>query len=138
MVDEARLLGLLRRVTDDVAVLRARAAAADPADRERLDAVKYTLVTAVEGAIRGAQHLAASESWRVPATNADAFRVLAEHGVLGEPLAADLARAAGLRNLLVHRYADIDDERVVAALDGLDALDAYVDAVTTWAIVQRD
>lgn len=138
MVDEARLLGLLRRVTDDVAVLRARAGAADPADRERLDAVKYTLVTAVEGAIRAAQHLAASESWRVPATNADAFRVLAEHGVVDDVLAEDLARAAGLRNLLVHRYADINDTRVVAALAGLDALDAYVDAVTAWVAAQRD
>jgi uncharacterized protein YutE (UPF0331/DUF86 family) len=80
MVDEERVRLLLRRVTDDLAVLRSRAGVGPSrllADRTLLDALKYTLVTAVEGCVRVAQHLGASGSWRAPATNADAFRVLA-------------------------------------------------------------
>ncbi len=131
---------LLRRVTDDLAVLRRRSAVGPSAllaDDTLLDATKYTLVTAIEGCIRAAQHLGASESWRAPTTNADAFRVLAEHGVLARPVADAVARAAGLRNLLVHAYAELDDARVVAALDHLDNLDAFVDAVLAWAVAAR-
>lgn len=100
--------------------------------RDRLDALKYTLVTTIEGCIGVAQHLCASESWAPPTTNADAFRVLALNGVIGNDLAERLARAAGLRNVLVHQYAEVDDERVVAFLDRLTDLDDFVTAVTAW------
>lgn len=43
-----------------------------------------------------------------------------------------MGRAAGFRNLLVHEYAAIDDRIVVANLDRLDDLEAFVDAVTRW------
>jgi hypothetical protein len=81
---------LLRGVTDDVEILRDRAAAGAEAllaDRAMLDSVKYVFITAIEGAIRASQHVAASESWEAPATNADAFRVLAAHGVIDTALA---------------------------------------------------
>lgn len=47
MVDEPRVIQLLRRITDDVAVLRRRAGEGGEAllsDRDRLDATKYSLV----------------------------------------------------------------------------------------------
>lgn len=43
----------------------------------------------------------------------DMFRVLSEEGVLGERLAQRLEDMARFRNLLVHRYGEIDDERVL-------------------------
>lgn len=119
-------------VTADVSVLRQRTQSggeALPDDRDRLDATKYTLVTAIGGCIRVAQHIAASQGWEPPSTNADAFRVLADHGVVDSELAARLARAAGFRNLLIHQYADIDDKRVVGDLDSLDDLDGFVRSV---------
>jgi uncharacterized protein YutE (UPF0331/DUF86 family) len=140
VVDEPRVILLLRRITDDVAVLRRRAASGGEAllnDRDRLDATKYGLVTALEGCIRVAQHLAASEGWESPATNAHAFRVLADNGVIDVELARRLAKAAGFRNLLIHQYADIDDKRVVGNLDSLGDLDTFVDAVLAWVEAQR-
>ncbi|MDQ3462683.1 MAG: DUF86 domain-containing protein [Actinomycetota bacterium] len=135
MVDERRVERLLRRITQDVAVLRRRAddVPVPPAgQRDRLDALKYTLVTAIEGCIGVAQHICASESWAPPATNADAFRVLAANGVLEDDFAERMARAAGLRNVLVHQYAEVDDARVVAFLDELADLNAFVTGVTSW------
>jgi uncharacterized protein YutE (UPF0331/DUF86 family) len=140
VVDEPRVIQLLRRITDDVAVLRQRSEDGGEAllgDRDRLDAAKYTLVTALEGCIRVAQHIAASEGWEPPATNAHAFRVLADNGVIDAELAGRLARAAGFRNLLIHQYADIDDKRVVGHLDSLGDLDTFVDSVLAWVDVQR-
>lgn len=135
MVDELRLMRLLRGVTDDVATLRDRAAVgaeAILADRALLDSVKYVFITAIEGAIRASQHIAAAESWEAPATNADAFRVLADHGVIDKALSERLAAAAGFRNLLIHQYGDIDDRRAVRNLESLGDLDEFVDAVVGW------
>ncbi|MDQ3304556.1 MAG: hypothetical protein M3535_00985 [Actinomycetota bacterium] len=76
MVDERRVEQLLRRVAQDIAVLRRRGRIepTPPAtERDRLDALKYTFVTAIEGCVGVAHHLCASEGWAAPATNADAL-----------------------------------------------------------------
>ncbi len=43
-----------------------------------------------------------------------------------------VARAAGFRNLLVHRYQAIDDDAVVGFLDHLDQLEQFVGGVSAW------
>lgn len=95
-------------------------------DLDRLDAVKYRFVTAIEGLIDAAHHVIASERLRAPTTYADAFAVLGEAGLLDGALAATAQEIARFRNLLVHGYAEVDDERVVTLLmtrlDDLDAL----------------
>jgi uncharacterized delta-60 repeat protein len=48
-------------------------------------------------------------------------------------LADELAPAAGLRNILVHDYGEIDDSRVLAAVRlALDGFEAYLRAVQRW------
>lgn len=129
MVDPERLRRTLQRVADDLAVLR-RYAEGDRgevlSDAARLGHVKYLFVTCIEGCIDAAQHVCASEGWGPPDTNADAMAVLARHGALDADLATSMADAVRFRNLLVHRYASIDDERVVAHLDEVTDLDTYV------------
>ena len=49
-----------------------------------------------------------------PPTYADAFRLLADAGVIPGELADRLVRAAGFRNLLVHAYGSLDLRRVYA------------------------
>lgn len=133
MVDERRVRLLLQRIHEDLEFLRARASldrAALRNDPERLAALKYYLLTAIEGCIGVAQHLCASEGWGPPGDNADAMLRLARHGVLADDLASSLASAVRFRNLLVHEYAVIDDERVVGYLDRLDDLQRFVSAVS--------
>lgn len=98
-------------------------------DPVRLGHLKYLFITAIEGCIDAAQHVCASEGFGPPDDNASAVRLLAEHGVLEDAIAREVAAAVGFRNLLVHRYAEIDDTRVVANLDRLADIDAYVDAL---------
>lgn len=131
MVDAERLARLLRRVTDDLERLRRHADAPDAvlADEIVLDRVKYRFVTAIEACIDAAQHVCAAEGLRTPDTNADAMRELARHGLLEPELAEDLARAVGFRNVLVHRYAEVDDRVVVDHLRRLDRLDGFVSAL---------
>jgi uncharacterized protein YutE (UPF0331/DUF86 family) len=99
---------------------------------DRLDAVKYRFLTAIEGCTSIAHHVTASEGWDAPDSNADAMRSLGKHGVISAELAEAMARAAGFRNLLVHRYEAIDDHAVVSFLAHLDQLEQYIVGVLGW------
>lgn len=127
MVDEVRILRLLRSLADDVSVLRSEAAAGDErrADQMWLRGVKYAFITAIEACIDVAQHVCSSEGWGPPRDNGDAMLVLGRHGVLGPDLAQLMRAAVGFRNVLVHQYGDVDDDIVRERLVDLDDLDAF-------------
>lgn len=133
MVDVDRLLSIIARITARLRILD-EYAATDPeellGDRVRMGDLKYTFQTALEAAIDGVHHVIASEGLAVPATNADAFRPLADADLLTTELADTMAAAAGFRNVLVHGYAEVDDQRVVENLDRIPELRAYVAALT--------
>lgn len=134
MVDETRLLRLLRAVTDDIALLDAEAGADERrrADPMWLAGVKYTFVTAIEACVDAAQHVCAAQGWGPPRDNGDAVRLLAAHGVLPDELASSVRRAVGFRNVLVHDYAEVDDAVVTARLGDLGDLRGYVRALADW------
>lgn len=136
MVDEVRVLRLLRSVTEDLSLLE-QESAADDARREDtmwLRGVKYTFVTAIEACVDVAQHVCSAEGWGPPSDNGDAIRLLGEHSVLPRELAASLRRAVGFRNVLVHEYVTVSDDIVVARLQDLTDLLAFVRHVTTWLV----
>lgn len=118
-VDPARVRTLLDRLAAEVADLR-RLAGVDPerlrAEPDRMKAVKYSFVVAIEVAVDTAHHLVSGLRLRTPESYADAFVVLGEAGVLGHDLVDDLVPMAGFRNLLVHGYARVDDDRVLVIL----------------------
>jgi uncharacterized protein YutE (UPF0331/DUF86 family) len=135
VVDEQRVVLLLQRVTEQLSYLHARAeedSAERRADEVWLSGLKYRFVTAIEGVVNVAQHVCASEGWGPPKDNGDSLRVLARHGALPAELAERLALAVGFRNLLVHQYAEIDDDLVLGNLDHIGDLDAFVAAVSSW------
>ncbi len=115
MVDAGRLRALLDRVGEELGHLRRLAAMSDDelrADPERMPGVKYRLQVGVEACIDAAEHVIASRSLRAPETFADAFTVLAEAALLEPDLARSMEDAARFRNLIVHQYAHVDDDRV--------------------------
>ncbi len=117
--DPAKVRDLLDRLALEVADLH-RLAAVQPqdllADSDRLKAVKYSFVVAIEVAVDVAHHLVSTMRLRAPRSYADAFAVLGEAGLLSVELIDELAPMAGFRNLLVHGYARVDDSRVVTIL----------------------
>lgn len=134
MVDETRVLRLLRAVSDDLAVLRAeaRAGADRRADPIWMRGVKYTFVTAIEACVDVAHHVCATQGWGPPRDNGDALRLLGAHGVLTDDLAAAMRRAASFRDVLVHDYATVDDDVVLSRLADPTDLQHFVAAVTGW------
>jgi uncharacterized protein YutE (UPF0331/DUF86 family) len=88
---------------------------------------RHLIQTAAQISIDLANHVIAADGYRVPRDYGDAFRVLAEVGVLDEGLAGRMVALAGARNLIVHLYAEVDDERLAQAVrdGGLDDLSAF-------------
>lgn len=77
---------------------------------------RHLVQTAAQISIDLANHVIASDGHRVPRDCGDAFRVLAEVGVLDGALAERMVSLAGARNLIVRLYAEVDDERLARAV----------------------
>lgn len=88
----------------------------DPADLTPMSSATDTVVLHLWQAVQIVIDLATSACVRSglgsPATYGDAFRMLAEAGVLDVGTGERLARAAAFRNLIVHAYARLDLARV--------------------------
>jgi uncharacterized protein YutE (UPF0331/DUF86 family)/predicted nucleotidyltransferase len=91
---------------------------------------RYLVQASAQTCIDVANHVIASEGWRVPRDHRDTFAVLEEAGVLDTALAARLRALAGLRSRLVRLYEDIDDLLVHEYLElGLADLSDFASAV---------
>lgn len=104
----------------------------------RLSGIKYLMATAIEACIDIAQHVVASEGLGTSESNADAMRLLGRRQILPVELAGRMAQAVAFRNLLVHEYAEVDDDRVLSYLDQIDDLDAFVAVIEELAIRKPD
>ncbi|MBA3308677.1 MAG: DUF86 domain-containing protein [Nocardioidaceae bacterium] len=139
MVDEVRLLRLLRGVSDDIAVLDAEAYADDVrrSDPLWMRGIKYTFVTAIEACVDVAQHICSAEGWGPPEDNGHAIQLLGARQVLAADLAASMRRAVGFRNVLVHEYVDVSDDIVVARLGDRTDLIQFVRQATAYVTSEQ-
>ena len=126
MVDRAVLSAKTAAIRDAVGRIRSvLPASVDEflADRSTREIVTLNLFAALQDAIALATHWLADEGWEVPQQHGEAFASLATHGVIDAGLAARLRAAAGLRNLIAHRYSALDHRRLFAtATSDLDDL----------------
>ncbi len=73
-----------------------------------------------------AHHLIAERGWKTPATYREAFQILRDEGVLTAEMAKEMEAWAGLRNVLVHLYLEVDPDRLFEILrTDLDQLESY-------------
>lgn len=75
-------------------------------------AAKYSLLEIMEACIDVANYIISVKGFRRAEEYSEMFRVLREEEIIGEDLADKLEDMARFRNLLVHRYGEIDDRRV--------------------------
>jgi uncharacterized protein YutE (UPF0331/DUF86 family) len=78
-----------------------------------LDSVKLHLIQAIEDAASICTHLIARLGGVAPAAYAECFASLHQRGILDASLAERLQAMARFRNLLVHRYWQVDDQQVL-------------------------
>jgi len=116
-------IAALGRHLDRIREIRSRAGLL-PLDVQEVTILN--VLNAAQACLDLAAHVVASEGYGTPATQAECFTLLQQHGVIDEPLAASLRRMAGFRNLVVHRYAEIDASIVEAIVhERLDDLRVF-------------
>ena len=92
----------LRRVLD---IYRADP---DLADLMHVDALTLNVERACQAAIDLAMHVVASKHLGMPQSQADAFRLLADGGVIERKLSERMIGMCGFRNILIHHYQELE------------------------------
>ena len=80
--------------------------------QEKIDSSKYNLIVIIEGAIDICNHIVARAGGRAPTDYGDCFAILGELEILSPELVEKLKKMAKFRNLLVHLYWKVDNQRV--------------------------
>jgi uncharacterized protein YutE (UPF0331/DUF86 family) len=81
-------------------------------DSKQIYALRYLLIEAVEAMANICNHLLARITGQVPKGYPDCFEKLSAAKIITEELSEKLTKAASLRNILIHKYWEIDNRRV--------------------------
>ena len=71
---------------------------------------------AVQAVMDICSHVVADMKLELPDEHKQAFAILAKNKVIPQSLARTLTGMAGVRNVLVHEYLDVDQERLYAII----------------------
>ncbi len=106
------LLGELRQARGKLQAIAQKPEATVLSSAADTDIMKYNLIIAIQAAIDICYHIVAKEGGRAPQGYGDCFKILGEREIISLPFAQKLGRMAKFRNLLVHLYGEVDDQRV--------------------------
>lgn len=81
-------------------------------ERQLQSAVRYALQAAIQCVLDAGAHVLVDEGLARLRDNKSVLQELGRHGVLPRSFAERIERMAGLRNILVHRYFQVDPERI--------------------------
>jgi uncharacterized protein YutE (UPF0331/DUF86 family) len=129
-----------REIRENVQKVQRYAALPDDeffSDERTLYTVMHLLLIAIEAVGALCNHLLAKTAHQAPGSYAECFDGLRDLGHLDDDLAGRLIRMARFRNILVHRYWEIDSHQILRyARENLGDFDAYLQAVGK--IIGRD
>jgi uncharacterized protein YutE (UPF0331/DUF86 family) len=80
-------------------------------------AAKQALMESIEACIDISNHIIATYGFRRPMDYKDIFLILGEQNILNKTLSLKLQEMAKFRNVLVHRYIDIENERLFTLME---------------------
>lgn len=125
---DARLDHLAELLAESERIRAGGRDAYDASFRDRL-AAQHAIQLAIQICVDVGAHLIAELALRMPDDYRGVFATLREPLGLTPELVEGLSAAAGMRNVLVHVYLEVDDDRVWDALGHLDDLREFVAAV---------
>jgi len=95
--------------------------------------VCHAMLLAIQASIDLATGMAVMKTPRRPDTYRETFHVLGNSAIIPEELAAEMAKLAGFRNILVHEYTGLDIRRVHRVLmENWDTMDRFRNLVKTF------
>ncbi len=73
-----------------------------------IQAAKHSMQESIEACLDIGNHIIAERGYRRAEDYKEIFEILEEEGLIGSRLSKKLQEMAGFRNILVHRYGEID------------------------------
>ena len=119
MVDEDVIVDKLRyinRYTDDLKQIRGMSKEEYVEDMVTQRAVERTLMNLVQACIDLAQHIRSAEDLSPTETAKQEMQALGNADIISRETQEKMEEAIGFRNILAHRYGDIDHEVVYDVL----------------------
>ena len=108
---------------------------ADPTLR---GAMERYLQVALECTLDVGEMVISFEGFRKPGTYREVIEVLGEKGILSGEFAKRFAPAAGLRNILVHMYAEVNVEKVHKFLqENLEDFDDFAKQIARYLVEKK-
>lgn len=86
---------------------------------------KYCFIIAAQAAIDLCYHLTAKLIKKAPEDYSNCFELLVETGYFNKETLKKMALMAKFRNLLVHHYVKVDDERVYEMIREINCFEAF-------------
>jgi len=101
--------------------------------------VERYLHLAIEELLDIANHFVSFYQWREPAGYRDLLLILTEHGIFSQEHLTIFQNMASFRNMLVHRYENIDDELVFGIFKKrLEDFDLFTTLIMDWVGRQKE
>ena len=99
-------------------------------NKEVVRSARYAFIVMIEALSNIASHLCARILSKSPDSYAECFLILGENDLIDKDLSLRLGKMAGFRNLLVHGYAEVDDDKMLAIMkNDLDDIDSWLEFV---------
>ena len=96
------------------------------ADHTLQGAVFHYLQLSIESMLDIGELIISEQGFSKPEESRAVFKILAQHRVIPKKFAEKIAPIAGLRNILVHEYSDVDIKKVYGHLkNDLKDFDSY-------------
>jgi uncharacterized protein YutE (UPF0331/DUF86 family) len=136
MVDEDVFIDKLQyvnRYTDDLERMRGMSKEQYMEDMVTQRAVERTLMNLIQACIDLTQHVRSSEDLSPSGTAKQEVEALGNADVISQETQTRLEEAVGFRNVLAHRYGDVDHEIVYETLhDDLHWFKRFQQEVAQW------
>lgn len=92
----------------------------------------------IQACIDVASHIRAAEDLAPSGTSKREVEALGDAGIISSVTQAKMEEAVGFRNVLAHRYGEVDHDIVYDVLhEDLESFDRYQREVATWVRDQR-
>lgn len=136
MLDEERITNRIAVITDNLRELKEiRDTSLEDflSDKQKIAAAKYFLQTSIEAIVDIGNHIIARLRFGVPENNFQTFELLVQNKVLDRDKLSTYRQMVKFRNLVVHLYHTVDDERVYQILqENLDDFEDFISKIVSY------
>ncbi len=99
--------------------------------------VKHLLLVSIEACGNICVHISAKRLYKAASSFAECFENFYKEGIIEEDLSAKLRSMARFRNILVHRYWETDDKKILDyARNNLGDFDQFLKAIVKYLGIQ--